>query len=497
MNLLHAYLYYSTMACVFLFIGCKSSVDRTILIQHATVIDGSDTAAYSASIRIKDKLIIAIGDLEVNKSDTVIDATGLIVSPGFIDTHSHHDEDTLRTITAAISQGITTIIVGQDGFSNLSLASYFDSISRHPLALNIGTYVGHNSIREAVMGHDAKRAATEDEIAKMKAILKAEMDNGALGLSTGLEYDTGIYSDEIEVIELARETAKRGGRYISHMRSEDIYLEESIDEIIEIGRSANIPVQISHFKLGRKGLWGQAPRFLAKLDSARSLGINITADVYPYEYWQSTMTVLFPNRDFDNRDAASYALTELTSPDGMIIGRFNAMPSYEGLTLAAIAEIRHEDPVTTYMRLIQMSQEVPGESIIAKAMDLEDIKILLSWPYANLCSDGGPSGHPRGWGAFPRYLNMDNGQSLEQKIHKTTGQSAENIALDSIGYIREGYYADLVLFDPKLVKDNATYAKSNLKASGIKLVIVSGEVVYKDNRPTMAYPGRVIMKRKS
>jgi N-acyl-D-amino-acid deacylase len=181
----------------------------------------------------------------------------------------------------------------------------------------------------------------------------------------------------------------------------------------------------------------------------------------------------------------------------MIIGRFNAMPSYEGLTLAEIAKIRNEDPVSTYLTLIQMSQKVPGESIIAKAMDLEDIKVLIEWPFTNLCSDGGPNGHPRGWGAFPRYLNMDSDESLPQKIHKMTGQSAENLALDSIGYIREGYYADIVLFDPKSVKDNATYSNSNLKASGIKFVMVSGQVVFKDDSPTMAFPGRVIIKKRN
>ncbi len=467
---------------------------KSIFIQNVTIIDGTGSDGYIGSVRITGDLISGIGDLEVTHSDSLIEGTGMVLSPGFIDTHSHHDWDTDRTVDAAISQGITTIIVGQDGGSRASLIQYFDSLITYPLALNLGSYVGHNTVRRAVLGDDFKREATNDEIDAMKRLVDVGMQDGALGLATGLEYDPGIYSNTEEVIELAKVVALHGGRYISHMRSEDIHLEQSIDEILRIGMEANIPVQISHFKLARRGLWGQAAHILERLNSARAAGINVTADIYPYQYWQSTMTVLFPKRDFENRKSAEYALTELTSPEGMIISRFDAKPEYQNLTLAEVAELRNEDAVTTYLTLIRMSLETPGESIIAKSMDLGDIKTLTSWPYANICSDGAPSGHPRGWGAFPRYLNMKTGESVEVKIHKMTAQAAENIGLDSIGIIKQGYYADLVLFDPENFIDNATFKEGQLRATGLQMVLVSGVVVYENNSPTMKYPGRVLKR---
>jgi len=477
-----------------LFIRCTSQDTRTLLIQNATIIDGTAGDRYIGSVRIKGDLIVDIGDLDVLESDSVINGNGLILSPGFIDSHSHHDRDTLHTLEAAISQGITTIITGQDGYSQPLLEEYFDSLGSYPLSVNIGSYVGHNTVRRTIMGDDFKREATKEEISAMKDLIEREMQSGALGLSTGLEYDPGIYSNTNEVIEAAKVAAEYGGRYISHMRSEDIYLEQSILEILRIGKEADIPVQISHFKLARRGLWGQATRILETLDSAREVGIDITVDIYPYEYWQSTMTVLFPKRDFDNRMSAEFALTELTSPEGMIVSKFNANPDYEGLTLDKIAVLRNEDAVTAYLALIQMSRVTPGESIIAKSMDLEDIRTIIRWPHSNICSDGGPIGHPRGWGAFPRYINMNTGESLEIKIHKMTAQAAENLSLDSIGIVKEGYYADLVLFDPNTIMDNATYEESSLRATGIEMVMVSGIAVYYDQKPSNIYSGRVLKK---
>ncbi len=477
-----------------LFFQCKKELPTTLLIKNATIIDGTGSNRFRGSVRIEGHTIKAIGDLKPLKTDSVIDANGLVLSPGFIDTHSHHAGDTLRTMEAAMSQGITTIIIGQDGFSNLSLKKFKDSILKEPWSINVGSYTGHNTLREEVMGENFKNEATKAQIEQMKALLEEDMQNGSLGLSTGLEYDPGIYSNTFEVIELAKVASKYGGRYISHMRSEDIDLIKSIDEIIQVGKDAQIPVQISHFKLALKGLWGKAPEILKKLDSARSKGINITADIYPYQYWQSTMTVLFPKRDFENRETAEFALTELTTPEGMIISYFNAKPEYENVTLDEIAKLRKEDPVTTYLELIKMSRKIPGESIIAKSMDMEDMKAIMNWPFTNLCSDGGPTGHPRGWGAYPKYLRMDTGQSLETKINKMTLQAAENLNLNKIGEIKEGNYADLVLFDPNTIKDKATFENSTLKSEGIDLVIVSGKIVYADQMPKMVYSGRIVNK---
>ncbi|WOK04222.1 amidohydrolase family protein [Imperialibacter roseus] len=473
---------------------CGSPQPSTLLIRNATIVDGTGSKGYIGSVRIEGKLIAAVGDLEPLQTDSVIDGTGLVLSPGFIDTHSHHSGNSPRSVDAAISQGITTIIVGQDGSSFTSLEAYFDSLRLSPISPNVGSYVGHNTVRRAVLGNDFQRKATREEIDRMKLLVTKEMEAGALGLSTGLEYDPGIYSSAEEVLELAKVASQYGGRYISHMRSEDVFLKSSIQEILTVGREANMPVQISHFKIGLRSFWGQAPAFLALLDSARAVGIDVTADVYPYEYWQSTITVLFPDRDFENRATAEFALTELTSPEGMIIGRFEPNKAYEGLTLDSIARLRNEDPVTTYLALVQMSLET-GASIIAKAMDIEDIKAITQWPYANICSDGGTTGHPRGWGAFPRYFNLETREPIEMKIHKMTAQAAENLDLDSIGVIREGFYADLTLFDPNTFIDHATYGKSSQRATGLKMVLVSGAAVYDGQEPTNIFSGRLIRGR--
>ena len=477
-------------------ISCKSgSHDQTILIDNIVIVDGLGEEPTEGAVRILNDRILEIGKLKPKAGETRIDGKGHYLSPGFIDTHSHHDWERAQTYEAAITQGITTIIVGQDGSSKFPLGPYLDTLELYPTPVNLGSYIGHNTLRREVLGiENYQREASEEEVEKMKSLLHRAMTNGAIGLSTGLEYDPGIYSSKEEVIALAKELKQFNGRYISHMRSEDVALEEAIEEIINIGKVAGIPVQISHFKLARKGLWGKASEMLERLDLAREDGVQITADVYPYEYWSSTMTVLFPKRDFENIESARFAITELTTPEGMIISRFEADTSYVGKTLDVIATEREQDPAETYMDLIKMSRVKPGESIIAKSMSKEDIYELLAWPHTNVCSDGAARGHPRGWGAFPRYFNQASHLSIEERIQKMTSQSAVNIGLQNIGKLVPGAYADLVLFDPDELKDNATFQNSSVPSSGIHKVWVSGELVYTDGALTNKRPGRMIRR---
>ncbi|MGA8203909.1 MAG: amidohydrolase family protein, partial [Woeseiaceae bacterium] len=280
------------------------------LITNAVIADGSGAPPVAGAVRVRDGRIAAVGDIVACSGETVVDGGGQVLAPGFIDTHSHADEEILdrRDALPDVSQGITTVVVGQDGESKYPLADFFAALEAAPATINVASYVGHGTLRSKVMGEDFKRAATDGEVAQMKDMLADELDSGALGLSTGLEYEPGIYSTTDEVIALAQVAADAGGRYISHVRSEDRWFEAAIDEIIRIGRETHMPVQVSHIKLAMKRLWGTAPQLIAKLDAARAEGIDITADIYPYTYWQSTIMVLLPDRDPTDRDAIAEVL---------------------------------------------------------------------------------------------------------------------------------------------------------------------------------------------
>ena len=486
---------------------------ESFLVQGATIVDGTGSPGFIGSVRVAGGVIAEVaaddGDdaLSPTNGEPVHDAAGLVLAPGFIDTHSHHDGGLLDELTAlaVVSQGITTIVAGQDGGSRFPIADFFAALEATPAGVNVASYAGHGTLRRQVMGDDFRREATDEEVAAMEALLETELASGVLGLSTGLEYDPGIYSSTDEVVALAMTAAASGGRYISHMRSEDRALLAAIEETIEIAERARLPVQISHFKLAARGLWGRAEEILARLDEARAGGLDITADVYPYEYWQSTMTVLFPERDFTDRAAARYALEELVAPEGMIIGRFGPDPGLEGKTLAEISAERGTDPVTTYLDLIAESEAAEeagqdgGESIVARSMDFDDIATLMSWPHTNVSSDGGLRGaHPRGFGAYPRvlgrYVREEGRLGLEEAVHKMTGLAAAHMGLADRGVLRPGAPADLVLFDPGTVIDRSTTAEPHLTAAGIERVWVAGAVVYEDGAVTGALPGSVLRR---
>ena len=484
-----------------LFVGALAAQQpASTLITNADVIDGAGGPSRRVSVRLTGDRITAIGTLTATQGDRVIDARGLTLAPGFIDTHSHHDRGLIdqRDALGALSQGITTIVVGQDGGSPYPLAEFFSKLEGAPPAVHVASYVGHGTLRRRVMGTDFKRAATADEVAKMSELLRAEMQAGALGLSTGLEYDPGIYSDPSEVIALAKVVAPFGGRYISHMRSEDREFWKALDETINIGRQAKIPVQVSHIKLAMRSLWKQHVKLLATLNAARKEGIQLTADIYPYTYWQSGMTVLFPNRDFQNRASAEFALNEVTSPEGLLVVRYQRDRSYEGKTLAEIAKLRGTDPPQTMMDMLKEAGE-EDIGIVATSMDEKDVAEIMKWPFANICSDGtSTGGHPRGFGAFPRvlgrYVREQKITTLTDAIRRMTSLSAANVGLKQRGLIAQGHYADLVLFDPNTVIDRATTKDPRALSEGIDTVWVSGEIVFQNGKATGRYPGKVLKR---
>lgn len=483
------------------------STPASMLIRNVLVLDGTGAAARPADVRVARGRIAAVGALAPAPGEATVDGGGLVLAPGFIDTHSHADDELFDhpDALAAVSQGITTIVVGQDGGAPMPLADFFARLAKEPPAVNVASYAGHGTIRSQVMGDDFRRAATSAEIKKMKKLLDAEMQAGALGLASGLEYDPGIYATREEMIALAKVAAKRDGRYISHIRSEDRTFWDAVEEIIAIGRAAKLPVQISHLKLAMTSLWGQTDKLLGRLDQARAGGVAITADLYPYLYWHSTLTVLFPKRDFEDLAEARLVVDQIVPPDGLLLTQYDPEPAWAGRTLASIAAERQEDPAVTLIELLRRAEARrketgdAGEAIIGTSMTEEDFAKLLAWPQSNICTDGSLDGsHPRGFGTYPRvlgrYVREKKVLSLEEAVHRMTGLAAAHMGFADRGLIKPGQAADLVLFDPATVIDRATIEKPHALSEGIAKVWVAGDLVFAGGETTGTRPGIAIRR---
>lgn len=497
---------------VFILAGCDSAgsneqAPASTLIMNAMIIDGSGSPAYSAALRVEGDEIAEIGELAARPGETVIDANGLFLAPGFIDTHSHHDRGLAENKDALpmLTQGITTTIFGQDGGHFFPIADFYDAYEQAPAAVNVGSYVGHNTIREIVMAARSEEPATDDEIEAMASLLAEELNSGALGFSSGLEYVPGKFSEGSEVVRLAQRAAALGARYASHVRSEDRFVFEAIEEIIQIGRLTGMPVHYSHMKLAARQVWGEAPRVLEMLNMARADGVEITGDIYPYEYWQSTITVLLPSRDPRDMDEINFVLESIAPADGIIFTDFMPDPSYVGLSIADIAELRSNSEAQTLSDVIAESMawsEANGgqasESIMGRSMHEDDIEQLLQWEFANICSDGGYTGHPRGYGAFPRvlarYVRDRNTLALETAVAMMSSRAASAMGLTNRGLLQAGMKADLVLFDPETIQDHATVEDTQQFSSGVQSVWVNGELVLEDSQATEARPGQALRR---
>jgi len=480
------------------------------IITNIQIVDGTGKPAFKASVKIVGNKIVAIGNLKPNQMDQIIDGKGKVLAPGFIDSHSHHfgDLNKNRAGLSTSSQGITTIVIGQDG-NGYPMDSLTKWMQTNPVVSNVASYTGQSSLREIAMGeNDLYRKATDAEIDQMKSVLATELEKGSLGLSTGLEYESAFYSSKQEVLDLAKVTAQHNGLYTSHIRSEDLHMDEALEEIIEIGRQTKMPVQVSHIKIANKLNWGTANLILQKLDQARKDGINISADIYPYTFWNSTLRVLFPGKDFDNLASAEMATKQLFDPNESYLMQFAPIPSYKGKSVTEIGVERNESPAQALMSLIKIAEAFSKanpnytggiEAIAGKAMSEEDVKVFMAWPEAIICSDGNAGGHPRGYGAFTRvlgkYVREDKIMPLETAIYKMTGQSADFFGFKDRGRIAVGHFADLVLLDPTTVIDQANIKNSKALSTGIEMVWVNGIVVYQAQKSTGKQPG-VLIKRK-
>src|SRR5687767_697079 len=470
-----------------------------IVLLGATLIDGSGRAPLRNSvIVIEGDSIVAVGSrgrVRIPADARVIDARGLVVAPGFIDAHNHSDRGFKEDPSAVsqVSQGITTVVIGQDGGSPFPIGPYLQSLDESPIALNVLTFVGHATLRSLVMGEETNRHATPDEVQQMKQLVEQAMRDGAMGLSTGLEYETGRPASLQEVIALARAANAFNGIYISHIRDEADKTFEALEEAIRIGREARIPVQISHIKLGSVAVWGKAPQAVALINRARASRLDVTADCYPYDAWSSTIRVLIPSgRHFDPVDVAR-GLADVGGPANVTIVSCRAHPEYEFKNMEEISRQEGITPVDLYMKIVRDG----GAGVIGHTMKERDIETFYRQSWVMVSSDGGiGSRHPRGAGSYPRvlgrYVRELRWLTLPEAIRKMTSLPAQRFRLRDRGLVRPGFKADLVLFDPARIIDRSTFQKPELISEGVKRVFVNGEEVWIDGKVTGNRPGRAL-----
>lgn len=470
----------------------------TLLIEGGTVYDGTGKPGVLADVRVSGDTVLQIGHLKPRPGETVIQAAGKAVCPGFIDAHSHADGGIFddRDAETQIRQGITTAVVGEDGFSHFPLAEWWTKLGRQPASINFASFTGQGTIRQVVMGM-ATRKPTARELLKMKHLVAQDMANGALGLSTGLEYEPGRYANTDELVALSKVAAKRGGIYISHVRNEDNQAFQAFQELVQIGRRAKMPAEINHIKLCSARVWGRAPEVLRLMKAN-----HVTADVYPYTYWHSTIRVIIPTEEFGNRALWEQGLKDVGGPGHVLLANYSPDPSWAGKTIQQLSDAKGIDPITLIQQIIENCYgkgKKGSEGVIVTAMSEEDVTTFVKSPDIMFCSDGGlHDTHPRGAGSFPRvlgvYVRDRHTLPLPEAIRKMTSLPAWRFGFRDRGTLAVGKKADIVIFDPATVADTATVEHPEAKPVGLETVLVNGTVVLDHGNPTHAHPGRALKR---
>jgi len=498
--------------------------DCDILITNGKIIDGTGNSWYYGNIAVKNGRIIKIGrDLNLSAQKT-IDAKGLIVAPGFIDVHTHLEDDETKDPEAKsfIYDGVTTCITGNCGSSNVDIGKYLRWIDSLKLSINIATLIGHNDIRKAVTGR-ANRDATPDEMKRMEELTEKAMKDGAVGLSTGLIYIPGTYSKTPEIVSLAKIAAKYNGVYATHMRDEGDSVTHAIEEALTIGREAKIPVEISHFKLSGQHNWGRSKITVPMIEAARREGIEVTIDQYPYTASSTSISTLLPDevladgqdsikarlqrpeirKQVTNHILARLKKRKLKHLGYAVVANYPADSAYNGKSIEQINLLKGRKHKATYEAETVMDIMMNGgASAVFHGMGEEDVKFIMKYPFNMFASDasirrlGVGMPHPRGYGTNARilgkYVRDEKVISLEEAIRRMTSLPAQKFQLKDRGLIKEGMAADIVIFDEKEVKDISTFEKPHAYSKGFHYVIVNGILAVENEKHTGARTGKAL-----
>lgn len=526
-----------------------------LIIEHGRVVDGTGAPWFAADIGIRAGRIAAIGQLDKATANRRINAAGRVVAPGFIDMLGQSELTLLVNphVPSKIFQGITTEITGEGEsvapvnaviareaapkFRHYGITQdwseftgYFARLEKQGIGINLGTYVGATTVREMIVGY-ADRAASPEELTRMQAVVATAMRQGALGVSSALEYAPAPYASTEELIALAGTAAQFGGIYATHMRSEQAAILASIDETIRIGREAHVPVEIWHLKAGGVGNFGLMPEIVARIDRARAAGVDIAADTYAYPAWYNDMSAFIPPWAHDGGDAKlierlqdpavrARLKKELASPETDWDNEWQSVPGPEailiatvlnpklidlqGHSLAEIAKARGTDPMDTLFDILV--EDGARTTVAVFAMSEPDIALAAVQPWVSFCNDSegtSPDGllgkefpHPRAYGTFPRvlrkYVREERRMRLEEAIRKFTSLPASRLRLNDRGVLKLDLWADIVVFDPEQITDKATFSAPKQLSVGMQWVLVNGVPVIADGVSTNALPGRVL-----
>jgi N-acyl-D-aspartate/D-glutamate deacylase len=526
-----------------------------VVITNGHIIDGTGSPWYSGDIGVRDGKIAAIGNLTAASAKRTIDAHGDVVAPGFIDMLGQSERTILvdSRLPSKIYQGITTEITGEGGsiaplndaiveadktsYAHLKITpdwrtfrQYFARLEKQGMGINLASYVGATQVRRMVLG-DADVQPTSAQLEQMKSLVRDAMQDGAIGVSTSLEYAPAPYAKTEEIIALASEASKFGGIYATHMRSEGDAMDASIDETLRIGKEAHIPVEIWHLKVAGKSNWHKMPEVVARINAARAQGIDVTADTYAYPAWFNDFSAFIPPWAHDGGDArlierlkdpvtrarirkdmlaASSAWDnewqEIPGPEAVIIGVVQnpKLLPIQGKTLADVAKLWNKDPMDALFDLLIEEQAYTGVAVFGMSED--DVALALQQPWTSVCNDssgastegllGQEHPHPRAYGTFPRilrkYVREEKKLTLEDAIRKFSALPAQRVRLTDRGVLKEGMWADIVVFDPATIKDLATFGEPNQLSQGMDYVLVNGGLVIDQGKMTGTLTGKVL-----